>query len=479
MSMFAQNGRKNPERLLIIIVAALSIFGLVMNYSTTFDWSATNFSGPLELFGRQLAFTLGGVGLLVVLAQMDYAYLRRGATLAMGAILVVLALVWVYGEAKYGATRTLNDGSLQPSEAAKLLIVIYAGVWLSSRNEQLKSIKLGLVPFAVIVGMVVALVAIQPDLSTAVVIMLTGSAMLFVAGVPWRHIVIIGAVAAVFFFVAVKFFPHATERWNGYIAMLNNTSDLNWHLTQARNAIVNGGLLGLGPGAGTYKFGALPVPFSDSIYPAIGEEFGLVGMTIALGLFVGFAWMGLRIAKNADTRFGAFMAVGITTWITAQMLLNVMGMITLLPMLGVPVPFLSKGGSSAVMVLAACGILLSISRGSAAKAEILKEAAPASQNFGGQKYSRANIAFSRWNSGTRSARVDRSRRAQDVDDVPRYTPIRRSATRQRFAAQSRGGISARIEQGESLIRGIAKNVEGAVRGRGTRNGTRSGGTRRS
>ncbi|HQX75335.1 MAG TPA: FtsW/RodA/SpoVE family cell cycle protein [Thermoflexales bacterium] len=489
LAMFEDNGRASPDRMLIIVIAVLSVFGLVMNYSTTFDWSAQNFSGPFELFARQLAFTLGGLALLVVLARIDYAYLRPFAVPAMLGILGVLGLVWVVGEARFGATRSLNDGSFQPSEAAKLFIIIYAGVWLASRGEQLKSIKLGLAPFAVIVGAVVALVAIQPDISTSVVIMLTGGAMLFVAGVPWRHIFLIGGVAGIFFVLAVRFTPHAAARWDEYVKMVTNEAELNWHLTQVRNAIVNGGLFGVGPGAGYYKFGILPVPFSDSIYPAIGEEFGLLGLTLTLGLFGAFAYLGIRIAKNADSKFGRYLAVGVTTWITAQMLLNVMGMISLLPMLGVPVPFLSKGGSSAVMALAACGVLLSVSRGTAAR-RALPEAAPqeedgfarrARQNIGGQKQTRANPAFSRWNSRTRAAGVDRARRVEDLAGAIGLGPIRRNGarTRQRFAAQNRSGVSARVEQGESLLRGIARNIEGAVRGRGTRNGTRSGGTRRS
>lgn len=487
--MFADGGRKNPDRLLVIVLAVLTVFGLVMNYSTTFDWSAQNYSGPFELFGRQLIFTLAGVLCLIGFMRLDYAYLRRYATLPMIAILAVLFGVRLFGDKVFGATRTLNEGSIQPSEIAKFLVIVYAGVWLASRNEQLKSIKLGLLPFAVIVGAAVALVAVQPDLSTAVVIALTGTAMLFVAGVPWRHIILIGFVAGALFVLAVMFFPHARERWADYVRMVTNEADANYHLQQARNAIVSGGLLGVGPGAGRYKFGILPVPFSDSIYAAIGEEFGLVGLTVMLGLFAAFAYMGIRIAKNADSKFGRYLAVGVTTWITMQMILNVMGMISLVPMLGVPVPFLSKGGSSAIAALAACGILLSVSRGTAAPDE-LPEAAGlekagfarrARQTIGGQKETRANPAFSRWNSRTRAASVDRSRRVEDLAGAIGLGPIPRSGvrTRQRFASQSRGGFSGRVEQGESLIRSIARNVEGVVRGRGTRNGTRSGGTRRS
>jgi cell division protein FtsW (lipid II flippase) len=388
----------------------------------------------------------------------------------------------------FGATRTLNEGSIQPSEFAKFLVIVYAAVWLSSRNEQLKSIKLGLAPFAVIVGLAVALVAIQPDLSTAVVIALTGTAMLFVAGVPWRHIILIGLVAGIMFVLAVMFFPHAKERWTDYVKMVTNEADANYHLQQARNAIVSGGLLGVGPGAGRYKFGYLPVPFSDSIYAAIGEEFGLVGLMVTLGMFVAFAYSGIRIARKADSNFGRYMAVGVTTWITMQMILNVMGMISLVPMLGVPVPFLSKGGSSAIAALAACGILLSVSRGCAAKSELPEAARPdetayarrARQNIGGQQQTRANPAFSRWNSRTRAASVDRSGRVEDLAGIIGLNPIRKRgvATRQRFAARNNSIYSARVEHGQGIVGEAARRIEGLVRGRGTGNGTRSGGTRR-
>lgn len=465
--------RQRPDAALLAVVLALTAFGLLMNYSTTFDWSATDYGGnPLVLFGNQLAFTVVGLVVLASLLALDYAYLSRVAVPAMIIVLGVLLFVRAAGDSLFGATRTLADGSIQPSELAKIITILYVAVWLSSRQDQLRSTKLGLIPFGFIVGTVFALVAIQPDLSTATVIAMSGMAMFFLAGAQVRQMLIIMAVGVVVFLVSVRVFSHAAARFDLYLDSLASPPGLDTHLGQVRAAIIDGGLFGQGIGAGYRKFGILPLPFSDSIYPAIAEEWGIVGVVFTLGLFAALLVLGLRVAYRADSRFGAYVAIGITTWITVQMLVNVMGMLGLVPPMGVPVPFLSKGGSSALSVLAACGILLSVSRGSALKAQLLSETSAS----GGRQQARANTAFSRRDRGTRLARADRASRAQPVDDDEQAPLIGRDAartpsrSRQRFASR-RNFLSIDFRRGPSRGRG------GVVRRRGARDGARSGDAR--
>lgn len=466
--------RQRPDTALLAVVLALTAFGLLMNYSTTFDWSATDYGGnPLVLFGNQLAFTVVGLGFLVGLLALDYAYLSRVAVPAMLIVLAVLLFVRAAGDSLFGATRTLAEGSIQPSELAKIITILYVAMWLSSRQDQLRSVRFGLIPFAIIVGTVFALVAIQPDLSTATVIAMSGLAMFFLAGAQVRQMLVIMAVGVGVFLLSVRVFSHAAARFDLYLDSLSNLPGLDTHLGQVRAAIIDGGLFGQGIGAGYRKFGILPLPFSDSIYPAIAEEWGIVGVVFTLGLFAAFLMLGLRVAYRSDSRFGAYVAIGITTWITVQMLVNVMGMLGLVPPMGVPVPFLSKGGSSALSVLAACGILLSVSRGSAVKAELLSETSAS----GGRQQARANTAFGRRDRGTRLARADRAARAQQADDDEPAPLIGRDAarpatrSRQRFASQ-RGLLDI------DFRRGSGRGRDGAVRRRGTRFGAGPGDPRR-
>jgi cell division protein FtsW len=400
---------------------ALVALGLIMTYSTTYYWSYVEEGSPLAIFGRQALFAGLGLVLFVALSRFDYGHFRRWSVVMMALCLLMLLLVALIGADTFNARRSFISGSVQPSEAAKIVILMYAASWLASRRDQVKSIANGLVPFGVIIGIGAGLIVIQPDLSTTLVIVLAAAAMFFVAGASLPQVALVGAVAALVFLGLVRVFPHSTARLDSFLLSLGDpNSQAHYHIQQALIAFGEGGVLGRGIGAGYQKFGLLPTPHTDSVFAVLAEEMGWLGVVVTLGLFVLLAWRATRIAYRADTAFGAFLGIGIITWIIGQAMINVLAMTALFPLPGVPVPFLSLGGSSLVSVMAACGILVSISRGTRLPAGPAEES-PLAGAEGVESYS-ATTHFRRRDSRTRVAgayRFDKFARDGSADRIRR------------------------------------------------------------
>lgn len=356
--------RQDPDMLFVGAVLLLTALGLVMAYSTTFFWSQVQEGNPLTIFSKQLLYAVLGLVGFVCFAWLDYGILRRFAVWIMAACLIALVTVLLFGDDVFGARRTLLSGSVQPSEIVKLGVIIYAAAWLASRRDQVPSMSNGLVPFGVIVGTVSFLIIIQPDLSTAVVIVLVAMAMFFMAGASWQQLGLVALIAGLAFLVLIAVVPHATVRVNEFVKTWRAPSEMDYHIRQTLITLGGGGLFGNGIGASRQKFGYLPTPHTDSVMAVLGDEMGLLGLMMTLALFVIFTWRGLRIAQAADTAFGSFIVVGVVVWVIGQMLLNVMAIMAMIPFTGVPVPFLSVGGSSLVSLLIACGVVLSVGRGS-------------------------------------------------------------------------------------------------------------------
>ncbi len=354
---------RSPDWALIASIALLTLLGLVMAYSTTFYWSYAREGSPFAIFNRQLAFTALGMVAFAVISRLDYAVWRRYAVLIMGLGLLALIIVALFGETLYGARRTLFSGSVQPSEFVKLAVVVYASAWLASRREQVPSFVNGLLPFSVSIGLVTFLIVTQPDFSTAANIIVIALTMFFISGgTVWQMLAVIG-VAGLAFLGLTSLFPHAASRFWDFVQFLQNPDQANYHIRQSLITLGGGGLFGSGIGAGGQKFGFLPTPHHDSVVAVLGEEMGLVGVLAMLGLFGLFIWRGIVIARQADTDFGAFAAIGIVTWVASQMLLSVLAVLALIPFTGMPTPFISLGGSTMITTLVACGLLVSISRG--------------------------------------------------------------------------------------------------------------------
>jgi hypothetical protein len=263
--------------------------------------------------------------------------------------------------------------------------------------------------------------------------------MFFIAGASVLQIALVGVAAVGAFTFLVTVFPHASMRWESFVVTLNDPQQTHYHIQQAMLAFGDGGLFGQGIGAGVQKFGLLPTPHTDSVMAVLAEEMGLLGVLVTLGMFVLLAYRCLRIAQHADTLFGGFLAVGIIVWIMAQMLANVLAMTGMLPLPGVPVPFLSVGGSSLISLMGACGILVSVSRGSKVLSETY-DANGADDSSGGRSSYRASSTIRRGNSG---ARVARAHRAEQPEDDAEYDIIGRDV---RFTPQL-GSHKPRNERG--------------------------------
>lgn len=351
------------DKPLVFIVGLLLAIGMMMVYSTTFDWSLAARGTPTAIF---LQDHMRNVILALIAATffavIDYRFWRRFAVLVLLVTIGALVAVLAFGDDTFNARRALINGRFQPGELAEFAVVFYMAAWLSSKNTKVGSIAYGLIPFLVLVGIIAGLVAWQPDLSSAGIIVLTAGIMFFIAGANIIHLGILGALLAAAGAVIIQVFPYVSERLLTYNASLVDLTKANYHTQQAIIAFVNGGWLGVGLGESKQKFGFLPAPHTDSIFAIIGEELGVIGAAFVVTLFIALAVRGYQIARRAVDPFGALLAVGFTTWIIIRALLNIAVMTAIVPSTGVPLPFISYGGSALMVVMMSVGLMLSIQR---------------------------------------------------------------------------------------------------------------------
>ena len=353
---------------LIITVAALLIVGLMMVYSSTFDLAYKGFGDSTYFFRRQILWMVLGLGAMIVLARIEYHFWQRVAVLLMAGALLLLGMVLVIGSTRFGGQRwLLPGGSVQPSELCKLAVVIYIAAWLSSKGERIRQITYGLIPFSILIGLVTGLIMFQPDLSTAVLIALTGGAMFFIAGADLLQLAISLIFGGATFVFLVSQMPHSATRIAVFLDPNSDPNGVAYHIRQTLIALGCGGWTGVGLGAGRQKFGYMPAAHTDAIFAVLGEELGLIGCLVVIGLFVALAYRGFKIALEAPDAFGTVLAAGLTSSLIIQALVNIAVVTATLPYAGVPLPFISYGGSSLVVALVSVGLLLSISRGKAKK----------------------------------------------------------------------------------------------------------------
>lgn len=349
---------------MLVVLAVLLAIGLMMVYSTTFDWSYQSFGNESTIFFQHVRNVIIGVGFLVALALIDYRVWRRLAVLILLITIGALIAVLLFGDDVFNARRALVNGSFQPGELAELAVVIYMAAWLSSRRTQIRSITYGLLPFGILVGIVAGLVILQPDLSTAATIIIVAAVMFFLAGADLLQMgVAAGIVALIGVLWVTNFGPnYAQGRLSSYLSSVEDLTQADYHVQQAVIAFTNGGLTGVGLGQGKQKFNNLPAPHTDSIFAVIGEELGLVGATLVVGLYVLMVIRGLQIARRSVDHFGTLLASGITIWIALKALLNIAVMTAMVPPTGASLPFISFGGSSLVVVMSGVGLLMSVYR---------------------------------------------------------------------------------------------------------------------
>jgi len=343
---------------LLLIVVALVGLGLVMVFSTTYMLRQND---PYYFLVRQLAATALGVVCLLFLMRSDYHRWQRFAVAAMGLAVALLILVLFIGQGD-GARRWLFLNSVQPAEMAKLALVLYIAYWLASKGEQLKDLVYGLLPFGLLVGAVAGLLILEPDFGTAMLLVLTAVSIFFIAGADVLQLMT-GSVfsGGALFLLAIKA-PYRWARFDSFWDPFRRIDGSGWQISQALIALASGGLFGRGLGSSLQKEVWLPLAYSDTIFAIIGEELGLVGCLLVIGLFALLAYRGFRIALQAPDRFGSLLATGVTCWLVLQAMVNIGGITASLPFTGVPLPFISYGGSSMVTCLAGVGLLLSVSR---------------------------------------------------------------------------------------------------------------------
>lgn len=362
-----RHGHAASPRLLIIL-ALLMIFGLIMLSSASSVVSFQNFDDPYYYVKHQILFgVLLGVIVFFVLSRIDYTYWKKVAFPLMVASTILLLLVFIpgIGTELLGAKRWIHVGGVffQPSEIVKLTFLFYLAAWLESRAHQVKEVTSGLASFLVMLGILVVIIAIaQKDLGTTIVISVIAFSVYFVAGAPWKHLASIGALGAIVLGILIKLFPFRAERLTVFLNPELDPQGIGYHINQALLAIGSGGWFGLGLGHSRQKFNYLPEAATDSIFAVIAEELGFVFSILLIILFLALILEGLRIARNSPDAFGKYVAVGITAWIGFQAFINIAAMLSLVPLTGIPLPFVSYGSSSLITMLAASGILAAISK---------------------------------------------------------------------------------------------------------------------
>ena len=363
-------GRARPNRpdlAIVAIVLALTGVGLVLVYSASFAIGLNDFGNPNYFVVRQVVGTVAGLALMVLLARMNYEVLRRWSPLILAGALLGLALVLVpgIGHASNGAARWVRLGPLppvQPSEFAKLAMVIYIAAWLAAKGEQVKQFSLGVVPFVMMVGLVGGLIMLEPDMGTFLVIALTTGTMFFVAGASIAHVLTLAASGLAGGAVLIAVEGYRMERLLSFLHAEKDPAGKGYQILQLLIALGSGGVRGLGLGESRQKFFYVPGAHTDGIFAIAGEELGFVGAAALIVLFAALTARGFRAAVRARDKFGFLLAVGVTCWIAYQAVINIAGVTRLLPLTGIPLPFLSYGSSAMAATLAAVGVLLSVSR---------------------------------------------------------------------------------------------------------------------
>ncbi len=385
---------------LLSVVTILLMLGVVMVFSASYPRGLEGFDNPYYFVIRQVIWLAIGIAGLVVAARIPYTFWDRWSIPIMGVALLSLLAVILFGAERFGATRTYYQGSIQPSEPAKIAIIIYVSAWLTSKGRRIREARAGLLPFGVLMGIVAVLIVLQPEISTAILIVATAAIMLFVAGADLKQLAAVGVVATGTFLLVISYSSYAGDRIQRYLDSVGNPlgSD-EWQVSQGVQALMRGGLFGRGLGNGlAQQTGYLPVSWSDNIYGVIGEELGLLGALFVILMFALLAYRGLRIALRAPDNFGMLLATGITTILILQTLLNMAVIVAVSPPTGVTLPFVSYGGSSLVASLIGIGVLLSISRFSV-------ESAPRTTQPGRYSYERVDLG--RGNGRSRVSRPGR------------------------------------------------------------------------
>jgi cell division protein FtsW len=351
---------------LVAVIAVLLVVGLVMVLSSSSVQALRVNGSAWYYFQRQVMWVVLGAVAMAGGARLDYRLWRRFAVplLVLTCVLLALVLVPGFGISVNGSTRWLGLGQwrVQPSEVAKLALLVATAVILTRHPDEVADPRRSIRPVVAVALPVFLLIMLQPDMGTTLVTGAIVLSLLFVAGVPGVKMAKLMAYAIGGSLILGIVEPYRRDRFLGFLHPWNDPMGIGYQTIQGRIALAEGRLAGVGLGASRAKWGFLPNAHTDFIFAIIGDEVGLVGTLAVVALFAAFTVFGVRAALRAPDRFGALLAAGITTWVAAQAFINIGAVIGILPITGVPLPFVSFGGSSLVLLMGVVGILLNIAR---------------------------------------------------------------------------------------------------------------------
>lgn len=357
---------KKPDKILLFTILALLIIGALALFSASLDESQKDFNNVYGYFVHQLLFGFLAGGILAVIAyKLPYGRIKQMALPMFLASLFLMILVFVPAFA-YGSEavqRWINLGfvTFQPSEFIKFTFIIFLASWLQSHDKEMKKIS-SVIPFIAFLGILGVLFVAQPDISTLGIIIITAGAMYFTAGARLKHLALVGSLGLGALYFLIKLSPYRLDRIITYLNPSQDPLGISYQINQALITLGSGKMWGAGILGDVQRYKFLPEPMNDSIFAVWAEGAGFIGATILVLLFIIFMWRGFKIATNANNKFVKYTAVGITVWIFSQAFVNMAATVGLLPLTGIPLPFISYGGSAMITTLAASGLLLQLSK---------------------------------------------------------------------------------------------------------------------
>ena len=348
----------------LALTVLLVIIGVVMMFSASYARAYAEKNNATYFFARQAIFAIFGVGMMLFVSRVNYQIWRGASFIVLAVSIVFLMLVPIIGTEEGGAKRWIWIGftSFQPSELTKLAIVMSFASLMSTYREKMQTFRYGVAPFAAILMIVCALLALERHFSGILIILAIGASMMFLGGVQLRWFAIGGAAVAVFAVIYLTTMGYASDRVTAWRDPMSDPSDTGYQILQSLYAIGSGGLMGLGFGKSRQKYLYLPEEHNDYIFPIVCEELGFVGALVIIWLFILLIVRGYWIAMHARDRFGALMAAGLTTHMALQTFLNIGVVTNFLPATGISLPFFSYGGTALLLQLFEMGLILAVSR---------------------------------------------------------------------------------------------------------------------
>jgi len=353
------------DKWLFVATLALVCVSVVMVYSASAMMALDRFQQPYHYLTRQLMWAVTGMAVLSIVMRVDYrAYRNEQVIWTMVGVVGFMLLAVLFARPINGSRRWFGVGGfgIQPSELAKVAAILFTAYVLDRRMHRIDDVKYALLPIAVVVGGLGLLIFVEPDLGTAVAMFLVVAVMVLAAGLHYGYVAVAGVLAVALLAVAAMSADYRIKRIMSFLDPWADPNGAGYQIIQSLIAVGSGGWFGRGLMGGMQKLFFLPEPHTDFIYAVIAEELGLIGATFVLVCFCVIAWRGLRAATAAPDRFGAFLAIGITTMVVAQAMINLSVVLGLVPTKGISLPLVSSGGSSLLVNLAAIGVLLNISQ---------------------------------------------------------------------------------------------------------------------